>query len=166
MYYVPYAHNYVTIYGAVVALEKSIGAQEVCVDVLIETAKGEEAKPVRLLNRRALEMLAFYQANQQMYPNEPFLVTLLGHLHVEQDCCMVIGDSVAFNLTPDVRTWGAQMVRLTLQHHKQTYGPQPWLESFDSGSQSDAPNDYSTPDAVVRPANDSTGRRQKQRTRG
>lgn len=164
MYYVPYAHNHVNLYGAVVAFEKDVGAEVVCVDVLIQTVKGEEAKPVRLLNRRALEMVAFYETNQQMYPNEPFLVNILGHIHVEQGYCRVIGDSVAFMLTPDVRTWGTQMVFKTLQKYEQIHGPQPWLESVGSSRQTDAQDKDTSPEDATQSVQDSPGMRQRQHT--
>lgn len=159
MYHVPYAHNHINLYGAVVALEKEFAEQEVRVDVYVETTKDSDPHPVRLRNRRALEMLAFYQANQQMYPNEPFLITVLGHVQTEQGCTRIIGDSVTFVLTPDVRTWGAQLVRTTVQHYEQLYGPKPWLQSRRSAMPSNISNSDAAP-----PADDAIRQSQEQRT--
>ena len=80
-----------------------------------------------LRDRRALELIAFYDAHTQMSPNEAFPISIDGHVQSRSDEVRLCGDAVTFHVGPQVRMWGGKMVRAVLREYAQQYGPRPWL---------------------------------------
>lgn len=124
---VPYALNQVILYGAVVDVQQEMSEQGVIVTLLVQTERTAEAHPVELRDRRALELLAYHQAQHDMYPNESFLVTVMGHLRTHHGYSLVEGETVTFHIPADVRLWGGQAVRGVFKRYAQLYGDRPWL---------------------------------------
>lgn len=124
---VPYALNQVMLYGAVIGLDEQMSAAGVRVCVQVQTQEGEAGFPVQLANRRALELLAFHESHRQMYPHEPFLVSLLGRLALAGEELVVVGEAITFLVAPDVRLWGGRLLQSLLGRYAALYGPSDWL---------------------------------------
>ncbi len=106
---VPYALNQVILYGKVVSVSEQVTVEEVEVCVAVQTQEGDTGFAVQLFDRRALELMAFYQSHRQMYPDDPFLISLIGRLAHRDDQTIVVGESVTFHVAPDVRIWGGRL---------------------------------------------------------
>ena len=124
---VPYALNQVMLYGAVVGLDEEMSATGVRVCVRVQTQEGEAGFPVQLANRRALELLAFHESHRQMYPHEPFLVSLLGRLALADEELVVVAEAITFLVAPDVRLWGGRLLQSLLGRYVVLYGMPDWL---------------------------------------
>ena len=124
---VPYALNQVLLYGGVAGVEQEMSEQGALVILLLRCQRTEEPHPVELRDRRALEFLAYHQAQREMYPKETFLASVTGSLRTRQRKTVVEADSVTFHIPADVRAWGNQAVRLTFKRYAQLYGYKPWL---------------------------------------
>lgn len=106
---VPYALNQVILYGEVVSVSEHVTVEKVEVCMVVQTQEGETGFAVHLFDRRALELMAFYQSHRQLYPDDPFLVSLIGRLAHRDDETIVVGESITFHVAPDVRIWGGRL---------------------------------------------------------
>lgn len=123
----PYALNQVMLYGAVIGLDEQMSALGVRVCARVQTQEGEAGFPVQLANRRALELLAFHESHRQMYPHEPFLVSLLGRLALTGEELVVVAEAITFLVAPDVRLWGGRLLQSLLARYVALYGVPGWL---------------------------------------
>jgi len=122
-------HNHVNLYGAVTLLEQEINGRTARVFLTIETEEGAISEvPVLVKHRRALETLAFYQAHQELYPDEPFVVNIQGRLRKVKGSTVLEATSITFYVAPDVSKQGGRLSYRLVDQYIAAYGPKRWLE--------------------------------------
>jgi hypothetical protein len=87
-----------------------------------------ECIQVRVTRRRALEVLAFYQAHQQLQPDEPFMVSIQGRLRETRKQAILLADTITFHVSPDVKRAGGRLAYTAFAKYARAYGHQAWLE--------------------------------------
>ena len=158
---VPYYLNQILMYGKVLELNEEISELGVRVWISLQTRDGDHGHTILLRDRRALELLAFYDAHMQMLPHEPFTISVNGHVRSCPDEMQLRGDAVTFHVGPQVRMWGGKLVQAVLRKYAQQYGPRPWLGSeFDGEDGNDADRRSSTDST----ANEADGKQRKRKS--
>jgi hypothetical protein len=123
-------NNHVNLYGAVTLLEQEINGRTARVFLTIETEDGTIPDiKVLVKRRRALETLAFYQAHQELHPNEPFVVSIQGRLHKVKGSTVLESTSITFQVAADVTRMGGRLAYRLVDQYIATYGPKGWLET-------------------------------------
>jgi len=122
-------HNHVNLYGAVTLLEQEINGRTARVFLTIETEEGAVSEvPVLVKHRRALETLAFYQAHQELHPDEPFVVSIQGRLRKVKGATVLEATSITFQVAADVTRMGGRLSYRLVDQYIAAYGPKRWLE--------------------------------------
>ncbi len=123
-------NNHVTLYGAVTLLEQEINGRTARVFLTIETEDGAISEvPVLVKHRRALETLAFYNAHQELHPNEPFVVSIQGRLRKVKGATVLEATSITFQVAADVARMGGRLAYRLVDQYIATYGQRNWLET-------------------------------------
>ena len=139
----PYSLNQVLLYGKVLDLKHEVSELGVWVWISVQTQDGDCGHTVLIRDRRALELIAFYDAHTQMSPNEAFTISINGHVKSCPDEVQLCGDAVTFHVGPQVRMWGGKLVRAVLREYAQQYGPRPWLGNEFQGEDGSTPGSSS-----------------------
>jgi len=127
-------NNYIFLYGAVTLLEQAINGRTARVFLTIETEEGAAPEvPVLVKHRRALETLAFYQAHQELHPDEPFIVSLQGRLRKVAGRTVLEANAITFQVAADVTRLGGRMTHRLIGQYEATYGPKTWLARKEDG---------------------------------
>jgi len=123
-------NNHVTLYGAVTLLEQEINGRTARVFLTIETEDGT-IPDIRVLvkHRRALETLAFYNAHQELHPNEPFVVSIQGQLRKVKGATVLEATSITFQVAADVSRMGGRLAYRLVDQYIATYGQRSWLQT-------------------------------------
>ena len=122
-------NNHIFLYGAVTLLEQEINGRTARVFLTIETEEGAVSEvPVLVKHRRALETLAFYQAHQELHPDEPFVVSIQGRLRKVKGATVLEATSIAFQVAADVTRMGGRLSYRLVDQYIAAYGPKSWLE--------------------------------------
>jgi len=159
---VPYYLNQILLYGKVLSLREEISELGVRVWISVQTQDGDHGHDVLLRDRRALELLAFYDAHMQMFPQEPFTISINGHVWSRPDEMQLRGDAVTFHVGHQVRMWGGKLVQALLREYQQQYGPRPWLGDDFLGEAGDAGSEPVTADSSSN-GNQNKGRSSRRR---
>ena len=131
----------------------------------MQTQDGGCGHTVLLRDRRALELIAFYDAHTQMSPNEAFPISIDGHVQSRSDEVRLCGDAVTFHVGPQVRMWGGKMVRALLREYAQQYGPRPWLGEEFRGREGGGMAGRAAADSKSARTNGQQGKRRSHRKR-
>ena len=162
---VPYYLNQILMYGKVLSLKHEISELGVWVWISVQTQDEDYGHTVLLRDRRALELIAFYDAHMQMSPNEAFTISINGHVKSRPDEIQLCGDAVTFHVGPQVRMWGGKLVRAVLREYAQQYGPKPWLGNEFQGESGGSAARRTTPDSTSTRTNGQQSKRKSGRKR-
>jgi len=122
--------NHVNLYGAVTLVEQEINGRTARVFLTIETEDGAVSEvPVLVKHRRALETLAFYQAHQELHPDEPFVVSIQGRLRKVKGATVLEATSITFQVASDVTRMGGRLAYRLIDQYVATYGEKTWLKT-------------------------------------
>ena len=123
-------NNHIFLYGAVTLLEQEINGRTARAFLTIETEDGAVSEvPVLVKHRRALETMAFYNAHQELHPNEPFVVSIQGRLRKVAGATVLEATSITFQVAADVSRMGGRLAYRLVEQYINTYGPRSWLQT-------------------------------------
>ena len=122
--------THVNLYGAVTLVEQESNGRTARAFLTIETEDGAISEvPVLVKHRRALETLAFYQAHQELHPDEPFIVSIQGRLRKVKGATVLEATSITFQVAADATRMGGRLSYRLVDRYEQTYGQKTWLQT-------------------------------------
>ena len=123
-------NNHVNLYGAVTLIKQEINGRTAWVFLTVETEEGAVSEvPVLVKHRRALETLAFYQAHQELHPDEPFIVSIQGRLRKVKGATVLDATSITFQVAADATRMGGRLSYRLVDRYVATYGQKTWLQT-------------------------------------